>query len=122
MQKLTQEIIDQLDSSSMFASEWEDISCGYELSEDLIRQYQDKVDWHYISRFQNLSEQFIIELQDKINFQNLVQNIRLITYSEEMQRLIVENILHDVLDYKTFYYAYMTDYMRKYYEKLSIFL
>ena len=37
------------------------------LSEDFIREFQDKVFWNVISHYQKLSEHFIIEYQDKIN-------------------------------------------------------
>ena len=36
------------------------------LSEDFIREYQDKVDWGYISEYQSLSEDFIREFKDRV--------------------------------------------------------
>ena len=38
------------------------------LTEDFIREFQDKVDWEYISIYQNLSEDFIKEFQNKVNW------------------------------------------------------
>ena len=36
------------------------------LSEEFIKEFQDKVDWHKISEYQKLSEEFIKEFKDKI--------------------------------------------------------
>jgi len=47
---------------------WQFISYNVELSEDLIRQFADKVDWDNISWSQNLSENFIREFSDKVNW------------------------------------------------------
>lgn len=48
--------------------QWEDISKHQKLSEDFIREFQDKVDWWYISSHENLSEIFICEFQNKMNW------------------------------------------------------
>lgn len=45
---------------------WDNISIYQELSDDFIREFQDKVDWKLISIFQNLSEDFKQEFQHKI--------------------------------------------------------
>ena len=37
------------------------------LSEDFIREFQDKVEWNNISAYQKLSEDFIREFKDKLN-------------------------------------------------------
>ena len=47
--------------------DWHRISWKMKLSEDFIREFQDKVFWNAISNYQKLSEHFIIEYQDKIN-------------------------------------------------------
>lgn len=46
--------------------QWVDISADQKLSEDFIREFQDKVIWAIISVKQNLSESFIREFQDKV--------------------------------------------------------
>ena len=51
--------------------QWEDISKHQKLSEDFIREFQDKVYWGYISMFQKLSEDFIREFQDKVYWYNI---------------------------------------------------
>ena len=38
--------------------DWDSISYNYKLSENLIREFQDKVDWYEISAYQKLSENF----------------------------------------------------------------
>ena len=47
--------------------DWYIISDKYILSENFIREFQNKVDCDYISEYQTLSENFIRELQDKVN-------------------------------------------------------
>jgi hypothetical protein len=47
---------------------WYNISEYQTLSEDFIREFQDKVDWSFISRYQKLSEDFIRQFQDKVNW------------------------------------------------------
>ena len=48
--------------------QWVDISINQSLSEDFIREFQDKVDWDWISKYQNLSEDFIREFKDKVDW------------------------------------------------------
>lgn len=47
---------------------WDNISKDeeLELSEEFIREYQDKVNWIWISKHQKLSEDFMREFQDKL--------------------------------------------------------
>jgi hypothetical protein len=47
------------------------ISYNQELSENFIRQFQDKVNWNMISFYQTLSEDFIRQFQDKVNWLKL---------------------------------------------------
>ena len=47
--------------------DWKIVSIRNELSEDFIREFQDKVNWKMIAYKQELSEDFIREFQDKIN-------------------------------------------------------
>ena len=51
-----------------FEDGWFKISGYRYLSEDFIREFQDKVSWRQISRYQKLSEEFIREFQDKVNW------------------------------------------------------
>ena len=39
----------------------------YQLTEEYIREFQDKVDWNWIPYQKTLSEEFIKEFQDKLN-------------------------------------------------------
>ena len=39
-----------------------------QLSEEYIREFQDKVNWHMISCYQTLSEELIREFQDKVDW------------------------------------------------------
>ena len=47
---------------------WDNISKDeeLELSENFIREFQDKVNWTWISKYQKLSEDFMREFQDKL--------------------------------------------------------
>ena len=59
--------------------DWDDYTLYTDnnLSEDFIREFQDKVDWLYISRFQTLSEDFIREFKDKVWWKNIFINQKL---------------------------------------------
>ncbi len=52
---------------------WYRLSCSPRtLSEDFIREFQDKVAWYEISYHQKLSENFIREFKDKVGWINMV--------------------------------------------------
>jgi len=56
---------------------WYQISSYQTLSEEFIREFQDKVDWYEISIHQTLSEEFIREFQDKVNWYEISKYQRL---------------------------------------------
>ena len=66
-QKLSEEFIREFQDKI----DWYNISIYQKLSENFIREFQDKVDWFYISKYQKLSEEFIREFQDKIDWYNI---------------------------------------------------
>ena len=45
---------------------WRKVSLKPGLSEDYIREFQDKVNWNEISYYQVLSENFMREFQDRL--------------------------------------------------------
>ena len=47
---------------------WDYISINKKLSENFIREFQNKINWGYISEYQKLSEGFIREFQNKVNW------------------------------------------------------
>ena len=52
--------------------------CVYqELSEDFIREFRYKVNWYYISEYQKLSENFIREFQDNVDWNEISFNQKL---------------------------------------------
>ena len=53
---------------------WNSISWSSSLSENLIREFQNKVIWKWISFRQKLSKEFIVEFSNKIDFTALLQN------------------------------------------------
>jgi hypothetical protein len=122
MKKLTKEIFQEIASNN---AAWKLLSLDYELSENLIRRYQDKVDWYRISQFQKLSEDFVIEFENKINFIQLMRNKNLSSYSEEFQRFLLEKLMNEYAfppNSSYLYKRYFTDYMKKQYDKISIML
>jgi len=52
--------------------DWTMVSVYQKLSEDLIREFQDKFWWEFITFFQDLSKDFIIEFKDKLNLEYLL--------------------------------------------------
>ena len=48
---------------------WTDISKNKILSENFMREFQNKVNWYYISRYQQLSKDFIREFKHKMIFE-----------------------------------------------------
>ncbi|GIX90852.1 uncharacterized protein CDAR_551961 [Caerostris darwini] len=63
-QKLSEDFIREFQDKV----DWEEISICQKRSEDFIREFQDKVDWEEISICQKLSEDFIREFQDKVDW------------------------------------------------------
>ena len=57
--------------------DWKNICKNKQLSENFIREFQDKVDWLYISVYQKLSEDFIREFQYKVNWYRITINQKL---------------------------------------------
>ena len=49
-------------------TDWYYISICQKLSEEFIKEFQDKVYWNYISQYQKLSEEFIKEFQDNVDW------------------------------------------------------
>ena len=66
-------------------NKWRTISCTEKLSEDFIREFQNKVIWMFISLGQELSENFIKEFENKIDWNHVVCNKRAL-FSEDMIR------------------------------------
>ena len=53
---------------------WCQISESQQLSEDFIREFQNKVDWKQISKYQKLNEDIIREFKDKLDWDELLHN------------------------------------------------
>jgi hypothetical protein len=53
---------------------WDSISYNQNLSEDFIREFQDRVYWAGISRKQKLSEAFIREFQNRVKWDYISRN------------------------------------------------
>jgi len=69
---------------------WYLISSCQKLSEDFIREFQDKVDWETISFRQELSEEFILEFKDKLDLQ-LVKD-----YQVNISRDFINKLINEV--------------------------
>ena len=79
--------------------QWEYISMGQELSEYFIREFQDKLDWEEISEHQELSEYFIRESQDKLDWEEISNHQ---TLSEEFIREFQDEV----------YWGYISRYQK----------
>ena len=53
------------------------MSSEQKLSEDFIREFQDKVDWNKVSMYQKLSDDFIIEFQDRLYSEKQMNSFRI---------------------------------------------
>jgi hypothetical protein len=98
------------------------------LSESFIREFISKFDsgmfgeifWESIAKENNLSEEFIREYQDKFKFHNFLMNRNKKTFSESLQRLILEKVIDHVGTLIS--PGYLTPYMLKQYKKLKIMI
>ena len=57
--------------------DWEGISEYQKLSEDFIREFKDNVYWNLISEYQKLSEDFIREFKDKVDWYRISKHQKL---------------------------------------------
>jgi hypothetical protein len=82
-QKLSEDFIREFEDKV----DWRFISLDQKLSYSFIREFQDKVDWKYILMRQNFCEDFLIEFYDKIDFD-------LLKYNKHLKKLIPKKNLH----------------------------
>jgi len=52
---------------------WDYIAYHQVLSEDFIREFQDRLNWKDISKFSYLSKNFIIEFRDKLDLEEMLR-------------------------------------------------
>lgn len=64
-------VVDYIKRKTITEDEWEWVSINSNLSEDFIREFQDKLNWYNISEYQKLSEDFIREFQYEVEW-NLI--------------------------------------------------
>ena len=69
------------------------------LSEDFIKEFQDKVNWDNISRYQKLSEKFILDFEEILNIGYLIKSnkINKNKYKEYKEQFRIHNRF-DILD------------------------
>jgi hypothetical protein len=72
-QKLSEEFIKEFQDKV----NWESVSIYQKLSEEFIKEFQDKVNWESVSIYQKLSEEFIKEFQDKVDWYFVSANQKL---------------------------------------------
>jgi hypothetical protein len=104
--------------------DWGNISKNQKLSEDFIREFQDKVNWSNISEFQTLSEDFIREFQNKVNW---IFISRKQTLSEDFIREFQDKVHWiNISEYQTLSEDFIREFQNKinwnfifYYQKLS---
>jgi len=69
---------------------WRICAFGEELSEEFLREYQDRIDWFIISKNQNLSEEFIWEFKDKLNLKSVIRRGRVYRMSPDFLKKLEE--------------------------------
>ena len=83
--------------------DWDYISCYQKLSEDFIREFQDKVDWNWISEYQKLSVKFIREFQNKMNWHCLLEKYKYnLSFKNNKYQIKFANYNSDCLEYNEF--------------------
>jgi len=93
---------------------WEWISCHQTLSEDFIREFKDKVFWSYISGKQKLSEDFIREFQNEVVWPWISKYQRL---SENFIREFKDKVSWD---YISKYQRLSEDFIEEFKDKINI--
>ena len=92
---------------------WTGISSCQHLSEGFIREFADKVDWEAVSEYQSLSEDFIREFTDRVDWNEISIYQRLSeSFIEEFQ-----NNVHWA--YISLTQSFSEDFIRKFTEKLN---
>ena len=106
MTELTKEIYYNMKNDKF--CDWHIISSEYILNEDIIREFQDKVNWFYISHYQTLSEEIIIDFQDYVHW-NMISRYQKLSeefvikflYKIHINRLVsnrVSNLSEEFID------------------------
>jgi hypothetical protein len=109
--KLPYNVIKDVDSVIPLSWWW--ISEYQKLSEDFIREFQDKVEWDYISGYQKLSEDFIREFKDKINWHWISSNQKL---SEDFIREFKDRVNWNLISR---YQKLSEDFIREFKDKVD---
>ena len=82
---------------------WYNISTYQKLSESFIRDFQDKVNWYFISKHQKLSNEFIDEFKDRLNLNRIKDSWHYKT-TEEKKQVVIDTGLYECHD--TYFIAY----------------
>lgn len=118
MKELPKEILDQIETDTINVS-WYTISHKYNLNEEFISKYKDKLNWIYISECQKLSEEFIYKHKEYMHLYMFIRRDDLKDCSKEMQEYIFLELVEDL--YETEYYCF-TPYMKELYQKYKIMI
>ena len=73
---------------------WYFVSQYQHLSENLIREFKDRVDWFLISKYQHLSKEFIEEFKDKLDM-GLIDNSWHYKSTEEKKKAVESTGLYE---------------------------
>ena len=86
-QKITESFLYSI-KDQIIGIKWSYLSMN-NLSENFIRDFEDKLYWFFISKYQKLSKQFIVEFSDKINSYGLSLNDNFSDELKEFCRMFV---------------------------------
>ncbi len=90
---LSDEFLDKF-KEKLTINDWGLISDKIKLSEDFIREFQDKLDWICVSYYQELSEEFIREFKNKVYWNNISYNQKL---SEEFIKEFKDDVNWNII-------------------------
>jgi hypothetical protein len=94
---------------------WTQIAANYNLTEEFIREFADKVDWACICMYQKLSEDFIREFQDKVHWDRICSNQK---FSESFIREF-EKEVKPYFYFISLYQELTEDFIREYTDKVN---
>jgi hypothetical protein len=72
IKELENEILIDILNNNLTRTDWLDISCCQNLTEEFIEKYNCYLNWFWMSRYQKLSENFIEKHKDKVDWDGLL--------------------------------------------------
>lgn len=89
MKKLSDGFVKELMEKGKMVIHYSNDVCHRDYSDDIIREYQDKINWKEMSLARTMTESFIKEFKDKLNLHWVysAETFRKHAWSDEMKEL-----------------------------------